>query len=228
VTKSKPGSLRAFAEHVRVDAVHRFVEFDGIVPVDCHHEDTPDVFLEVVACTKGTREHEALVMTEAQPSLVHAAMLLIGLEPGSPGAPRTRREAPILPEGDSIRVEFVWRDSSGGEIVSDASDWIRHVETGETFGGSGWVFAGSRIVETQGREFYDADGTGLLIGLATFANARIEEATMGGATVALADPFSPEAGMAEPVWIANPERVPAFGTAVVVRLSAEASGDESE
>ncbi len=213
-------ALREVFEHVRADAASRVVEFDGIVPIDCHHEDTPDVYLEVIACTKGSREHEALVMTEARPSHVHAALLLIGLEPGAPGAPAGRGGAAVEPTGDAVRVQIVYTDEAGREIGADADAWIRHVETGAVFATKGWVFSGSRIVTHRGREVYDADGTGLLIGLALFGNARVEAPSTGGAAVALRDGFSPEAGVAEPVWIANAERVPAFGTRVIVRLSA--------
>ena len=111
IVRSEPDSppvstMRTFADHVRVDVEQGIVEFDGIVPIDCHHEDSPEVYLEVIACTKGTREHEALVMTEAQPSMVHAAMLLAGMVPGSPGAPNARGEGPISPSGASVRVEI--------------------------------------------------------------------------------------------------------------------------
>ncbi len=212
-------AMREVFAHVRVDAARRVVEFDGIVPIDCHHEYTPDVYLEVIACTTGTREHEALVMTEARPSHVHAALLLIGLEPGAPGAPAGRGEWAIEPTGDAVRIEIVYTDASGAEIRADASGWIRHAETGAAFDTRGWVFSGSRIVTHRGREVYDADGTGLMIGLALFGNARVSAPSTGGATVALRDGFSPEAGIAEPVWLANRERVPAFRTPVVVRLS---------
>lgn len=211
--------LREVFEHVRVDAERRVVEFDGIVPIDAHHEETPDVYLEVVACTKGTREHEALVMTEARPSHLHAALLLIGLEPGAPGAPRGRGREAIAPTGDPVEVRIAYVNEAGEEVESDAAAWIRHAETGEAFETRGWVFSGSRIVTHRGREVYDADGTGLVIGLAMFGNARVSAPSMGGATLALSDGFNPEAGVDEPVWIANRDRVPKFGTRVVVRLS---------
>ncbi len=215
------GAFREVFEHVRIDAQRRIVEFDGIVPIDAHHADTPDVYLEVIACTRGTREHEALVMTEARPSHIHAAMLLIGLTPGAPGAPAGRGKDALAPAGDGVRVRIAYTDASGREIETDAANWIRHAESGEAFTTSGWVFTGSRVIEHRGREVYDADGTGLVVGLAMFANARVRAPSTGGATVALRDGFSPEAGIDEPVWIANPDLVPEFKTRVVVRLSAE-------
>ena len=42
-------------------------------------------WLEQIACSPGTREHEALVVVEIPPSDVHAALLSAGFEPGSPG-----------------------------------------------------------------------------------------------------------------------------------------------
>lgn len=219
-TESDAPELREVFEHVRVDTTNRIVEFDGIVPIDCHHEDSPEVYLEVIACTKGTREHEALVMTEARPSHVHAAMLLAGMVPGSPGSPEARGEASVSPTGARVLVEIEYVNEAGETITAPASAWIRHVETGARFDAASWVFAGSKIVDYRGREVYDADGTGLLISLAMFANARIEAVGMGGATLALEHGFSPEAGVAEPVWIADASVVPAYKTPVVVRLSA--------
>lgn len=219
-TESDAPELRGVFEHVRVDTTNRIVEFDGIVPIDCHHEDSPEVYLEVIACTKGTREHEALVMTEARPSHVHAAMLLAGMVPGAPGSPEARGEASVSPTGARVLVEIEYVNETGETITAPASAWIRHVETGAGFDAASWVFAGSKIVEHRGREVYDADGTGLLISLAMFANARIEAVGMGGATLALEHGFSPEAGVAEPVWIADASVVPAYKTPVVVRLSA--------
>ena len=42
-------------------------------------------WLEQIACAPNSREHESLVVVKAKPSEVHAALLLAGFEPGSPG-----------------------------------------------------------------------------------------------------------------------------------------------
>ncbi len=42
-------------------------------------------WLEQVACSPNSREHESLVVVKAKPSEIHAALLLAGFEPGSPG-----------------------------------------------------------------------------------------------------------------------------------------------
>ena len=80
--------------------------------------------------------------------------------------------------------------------------------------GSGWVFAGSRMREFRGREVYDADGTGQLIGLHTF----------GSETIAWTRVESPEASVQEPLWLANNDVVPEIGAPVTVRVSLEPDG----
>jgi hypothetical protein len=205
---------------VRVDRAARVVEFDGIVPIDCHDPDAPAVFLEVVVCTPDTKEHESLVMTGVKASHVHAALLLLGLEPGSPGSWEVRGVEPVLvpvdPRGPAIGVDITYRDASGREVTADAREWVVDAKSGARLGARGpeagvrWVFAGSRFVEREGQRVYDADGVGTLVGLCTF----------GSETVAWGRTISPDSQVHEPEWIANAKAVPAAGTAVVVRLRA--------
>lgn len=197
--------------HIRVDANARTVEFDATVPITLDDPDAPFVYLELVACIPDTKEHETLVVTEALPSHIHAALLLLGLEPGSPGAWEWRDDAlqSIPPTGPRVRIEFLYTDVNGEEVVARPQEWIVNAETGETFPAGDWVFAGSRIVEWRGEEFYDADGAGTLIGLTTF----------GSEVLAWPEMISPEASIEEPVWIANAATTPPMGTEVVVRLT---------
>ncbi|MEZ6243026.1 MAG: YdjY domain-containing protein [Phycisphaerales bacterium] len=216
--------LKEVFPHVRADVDRHIVEFDGSVPIDCHDPETPDVYLEVVACTKGTREHETLVVTDAKPSHVHAALLLAGFQSGTPGdlggraADGSKLER-MAPTGDPVRVTIVYQNDAGETIETDAQDMIKHVDSGEAFKTKGWVFGGSAFVDYKGREVYDADGTGLLIGLATFGVPHLKGPTFGGETLGLAEVFSPEAAVDEPIWIADPSTTPKYRTPVVVRLS---------
>lgn len=201
--------------HLRVDRKARVVEFDAVVPIDARTPDAkgrhPLIYLELIACTPDTREHESLVVTSAKPSHIHAALLLIGLEPGKPGAWTTRNREAVLtpPTGDEVRVEFVTLDDEGKEHVSPAASWVRHAQTNDPLPDRLFLFAGSRIVQRPAGEIYDADMSGTLIGLATF----------GTETLALPTVFSPEAAVDEPVWIADPENTPPRGTSVRVRLT---------
>ncbi len=208
------GVMREVFPGVRVDVAKNLVEFDGMVPIDVHNPKSPRVYLEAIACIFDSKEHESLVVTRAKPSHVHAALLMIGLEPGAPGSwkiDEQSRAMTVPPHGSPVRVSLVFSPASPEAEEIDPADLVINARTKErasSRAGAGFVFAGSRIVEWQGHSYYDADGTGTLIGLATF----------GSETIAWREVFSPEAAIAEPVWIADNERVPAAGTPVTVRL----------
>ena len=210
------GFAEVFA-YVRVDRALGIVEFDGWVPIDCHDPRTPDVWLELIVCTPDTREHESLVVSKAKPSDVHAAMLLVGLEAGTPGSYRWdgERVVAVAPEGDAVLVEFVYEDDQGREVHANPTDWVVDAGLERTLSDHvgkkiAFVFAGSRFVAYNGPEVYDADLAGTLIGLATF----------GGETIAFGEVISHEAVYQEPEWLANAKRVPAYGTKVRVRIRA--------
>lgn len=202
--------------HVRADVDAKVVEFDGRVPIVLTDADAPDVYLEVIVCTPDTKEHEALVVTPALPSHVHAALLLIGLEPGEPGSWTFVGEGlegewiAHDPTGDSVRVELIYTDEEGVEHAATPSAWVRHMVTHEPLPDEPFTFAGSKMIDRGfGGELYDADGTGVLIGLATF----------GSETVAWPRTFSPDSATDEPVWVANPATTPPVDTPVRVRLT---------
>lgn len=205
--------------HVRADVKGRVVEFDGIVPLDAHDPRTPDVYLEVVVCTPDTKEHEALVMTKALPSHVHAALLAIGLTPGRPGSWEVAEGKlnTVPPEGDAVEVTFITKDAAGHEVESRPRDWIVNRAGGPILAADAptpFVFAGSRMATREGRVRYDADGTGTLVGLTTF----------GMETIAWREVLSHAADVTEPDWLADVRRVPKFGTAVTVRVRPAVSG----
>ena len=195
---------------LRLDRARGRVEFDGVVPIDAHNEKTPVVFLEWLVCTPDTKEHESLVLTKVKPSLIHAALLALGLEPGKPGiwdwTGKTLVAKP--PTGTCVRV--LVRTAQGQE--TDIRTWVRNLRTGELLEGAGaadergFVFAGSNIVERRGEQWYQADREGGVVGLACFSTEMIAWHVM----------FNPDTGVEEAVWVANAAAVPAAGTGVTV------------
>ncbi|MCE7973790.1 MAG: hypothetical protein DYG92_05590 [Leptolyngbya sp. PLA1] len=206
-----PAGLKEVFPHVRVDAAKREVEIDGIVPIDAHNPKTPRVYLEVVLCSTDTKEHEALVATEARPSHVHAALLLAGLEPGTPGTWdwEGAQIRPVPPTGPRLTVRLERPDT--GEAWSPA-EWATSARTGRSLAelepGEGFLFTGSQMLTRNGVEHYRADREGCIVGLATF----------GGEVVGYSRLHSPESSLEEPDWIARGSTVPPFGTRIVVRL----------
>ncbi len=208
-------------DHIRVNVADHIVEFDGFVAIDCHHPQTPDVYLEVIVCALDSREHESLVATRARPSHIHAALLAAGLEPGAPGG--WEHAKPTLPTGQTVRIEFIV--PSHPDLPTDPRAWIKSNDPAHKDQSllawdaaqdtpSSWMFAGSLMVERSlggapKREVYAADGTGQIIGLHTF----------GTEVLAWSRVWSPDAGALEPEWLADAEVVPPVRTPVVVRIS---------
>lgn len=206
---------------VRVDRARRIVEVTGKVPIDAHDAEAPVVYLEAVACTHDTREHESLVVSTGSPSNAHAALLLIGLEPGQPGrvgwdGQAMRNDAPT---GPAVKLRIKWTDGEGKTHEDAPGDWIINARTGkhlgEEFAGDRWIFSGSRFLQRKNpetgvvSEIYDADFAGTFIGLHTF----------GAETIAFTRPMNPDAGTEAPEWVADAKRVPKFGTPVVIVIT---------
>lgn len=189
------------------------VEIDGKMAADTRAFAGKIVFLEVIACRPDSREHEALIVTQAEPSHLHAALLLAGANSGSPGSWRLEGKdlVPVAPKGDKVEVTIRWK-AEGRDVELPAAELIR-----STRGGSlaathdGFVFAGSGFVKNKGGERYAADLSGTLVGLCTF----------GDETVAWTKVYSPDAETEEPQWIADGDKLPAAGTpaTLVFRLA---------
>ncbi|MDX2114527.1 MAG: YdjY domain-containing protein [Planctomycetota bacterium] len=198
--------------HVRIDAAARTVEFDGTVPIRLDDPRAPRVYLEVLTCIPDTKEHETLIVTSAKPSHVHAALLAIGVEPGKPATWRQEgtKMVPVAPEGAELAIELEYVDRDGAKRVDRPSQWIVNARTNEPWPEGPWVFAGSLMMQRQGREVYEADGSGTLIGLTSF----------GTEVIAWPLVISPDSQVQEPEWIADARRVPPMNTKVTVRLRA--------
>ena len=155
------------APGIEVDLAHREVRIAAQAALD-------EGWLEQAVCLAGTREHESLLVIEAPPRLVHAAMLLIGLEPGRPGAwlladdgVTVRREPPT---GDAIELLVEYEAPDGSRRLEPLSAWVETADGG-SLPPHPWRFAGSRLEPTKdGGEIYAADFAGSIVGLVTFGD----------------------------------------------------------
>ena len=224
-----PG-LRECFPGVRADVAAKIVEFDGqITPMLVKDDRAPMFFLEVLACAPNTREHETFIVTTARPSHIHAALLLIGLAPGSPGSWKATDGTlePIQPTGDRLSVRVAWTDKEGHDLEQDPLDWLvgtrlkssfwdaeRAVATASKLAAPGWVFAGSKFVKRRPieggdeREVYDADGSGTVVGFTTF----------GSEVIAWSRVISHDWSSDERQWIADFAKTPPAETKVRVRV----------
>lgn len=214
-TNPKAG-LRELFPGLRIDVAGKLIELDATVPIDAHNPRTPRVYLELFACPPDSKEHEAVALTRVLPSQVHTALLLLGLEPGSPGRYffEGKKLVSTPPTGPRVRVTLAY-ERDGASIEVPATDWAISTRDGQTLTNYStsehFVFAGSMIVKREDREIYYADTDGTLIGLATF----------GGECIAWTGMHNPDSGIEEPHWIANPGAVPPVGTPVIIRIRPE-------
>jgi hypothetical protein len=159
--------------------------------------------LEHLLCRKGTKEHEAILATEAQPRQIHAGLLLTGAEPGHPV-----RFVPAFepPTGTAVAVEIAWKED-GKTAQTDARNWVRDEKTKKPLA-RGWVFAGSELfVDPITKKTIYAADEGDLITVANFGTAILDL------------PFASSASDAERVFVANTPRIAPLGAEVFVLLS---------
>ena len=105
--------------------------------------------IEVFACAPQGKTHESVVVLDCVPSGLHAGLLALGLEPGSP-AGIAEDGSYRAPTGDPVEVEVRWRDPSGGERVARAEDWIWDEKLQQTMPRAAWVFTGSLLQPVPG------------------------------------------------------------------------------
>jgi hypothetical protein len=180
--------------------------------------------LELIACTKDTKEHESIVMIEAKPSHVHAALLLLGAKPGRPATQRMiegdhPRFISTPPHGGPVEVFLVVKDAEGREQEYPISDFLvrandngsiaegQKAEEAERFTKDPFVFAGSVLVgEAKGPRQYLSDQSGNVISISTFGD---ELLCLSG--------FHENANGAL-MWQVNGEKLPGIGKKVILRL----------
>jgi hypothetical protein len=127
--------------------------------------------LEMFACPSGTKEHESIVATLAKASEIHAGLLAIGAQIGTPV---TYDPAFVPATGQRIRVWVCYFDDAGKYQVTDARDWIVKIGTKETLTDD-WVFAGSFIWTdpSDNRSYYQGD-VGDMICVSNFTTAMMD------------------------------------------------------
>lgn len=184
--------------------------------------------LELVACTKDTKEHESIVAVEAKAVHIHTALLLLGVKPGTPAGHQAvdeeeTRWVPVAPSGGLVRVSLVTRDKSGKSEERSITKFIRRVEGAPvadgddgSFSTDQFVFAGSRLQDVgEGPRRYLADASGNVISISTF----------GDETLCLPGMHGHENGAL--LWEVNPEHLPAVGSEVILRLRPVRQGEQA-
>jgi len=160
--------------------------------------------LEMFACLKNTKEHEAIVAVPTKAYIVHTGLLAVEASAGHPVQFRPEY-APAT--GTEIDVTVHWKDAQGKVQTARAQDWIRNAKTNKAMDAV-WVFGGSGFWqdETTGQKHYRAEG-GDLICVSNFSSAMLDL------------PIESSQSDADLMFQAFTDRIPPRGTPVTIVLT---------
>lgn len=186
---------------IRVDRDAGLVDLSAVV-VNREPE-----WLELLACTPGSLDHESILAIEARPSHVHLALLLLGIEPGQPSRPVRDGDRVVVqpPTGPEIGVSLVY-EHEGETVEVPANRWVLNRETDQHLTDHRWLFTGSVWMDFQGKRHYLADQSGTAITLVNFNDDL------------LARPTELSRDNDGQQWMANTEAIPPLDTPVTIRL----------
>ena len=160
--------------------------------------------LELFACLKRSKEHEAILAVATEAHIVHAALLAVGAIPGNPVQyrPEFRPAA-----GAEVEVTLFWTDPNGKPQRARGQEWVRDYRTKKELSFP-WVFAGSGfyVDEESGKRYYLAED-GDLICVSNFPSAMLDlpiESTQSNEGL---------------LFEAYTDRIPEIGTPVTVVLT---------
>lgn len=171
--------------------------------------------LEMFACTKNTKEHEAIVSADTKAYLVHTGLLALGAEPGHP----VQFQPVFKPaSGAEIDVSVRWKDEHGKERNARAQEWIKDIKTKKEMTYP-FVFGGSAFWTDpdNGKKFYQAEG-GDFVCVSNFGTAMLDL------------PVESSQSNDELEFEAYTEKIPPIGTAVrlVFKPKPEAKGEAAK
>ncbi len=207
-----------------VNRVDRCIDIDATVCLT-------QGMLELIACTKGSKEHESIIAVEAKPIHIHTALLLLGVAQGNPSMRKPLNEKDtrwidVPPSGGAVKVSLVIKDKDGKIVERPIGDFIKRTDNrthgspadhkdkkdAERFPTHTFLFAGSVLTgDGEGPRTYLSDKSGHVISIATF----------GDEVLCLPDVHSSENGAL--MWSVDPTHLPALGSKIILRLRPQAS-----
>ncbi len=169
--------------------------------------------LELVACTKGSKEHESVVAVDATARDIHLALLLLGTKAGHPAHRKAIGKGGNIwmdtpPTGSPVDVFLVFHDDQSGILIEKPINEFMINEEKETFSTHTFLFAGSILHggEDTGPKHYLADRSGNVISVTTF----------GDEVLCLPEVHSHT--NADLNWSVAGHKLPKVGTQVTLRL----------
>lgn len=215
--------IRAIFPHISIDAKDRRVDVEAVVCLE-------EGFLELIACGKDSKEHESVIMVEAKPSHIHAALLLIGAQAGNPAMRKPLDEegtrwAHLPPRGQPVKISLVFTKEGEKPVERPISDFIapsddptglREATGGEDKFPDTFLFTGSHFHGEGEDRKYIADMSGHVISIATFGDEVFSLSEIHGQDNSSLS------------WQIKPDSLPQLGTKVILRLRPQWAADKKE
>ncbi len=165
--------------------------------------------IEVFACSPGGKVHESVIVLDCLPSGVHAGLLALGADAGSPveyGA----EDAYRAPQGEGIIIEVRYQTAEGKTEQVRAEDWIWNPTKERSMEHVAWLFTGSFMQPNPPqKETYAADYVKSIITTYHDPSTIIENPLL--------------TGQDDTLFYANKNRVAPVGTPVTVRIRPDKS-----
>ena len=198
--KLAPG-MKQVGPHIRVHVKEKWVEVD----VKQALREGP---LELIACMRNTKEHEAIVSVLGNPQHLHLALLMAGVEPGEPGRWEVENDKvkTFNPTGGPVNVSLAYE--LGGRKVEKQIRYFVKSTKGKLLPKSHFVFCGSMLTKTEDDKepAYAATVSGNVVSLVSF----------GDEVLAWPSAASKSNEMLE--WTVNTLALPPKQTPMVMRL----------
>ena len=235
-TRTKQAPKPVKLPGIVIDLQNGYVDLQGAIRVN-------NGYLELVACTKDTKEHESIVAVTARPMHIHTALLLLGANNGHPAMRKPvdeemTRWINLPPRGDAVNVFLIFDNKEGKPVERPISDFLLYSKqridevdgevrvAPEAQGESDdehakrfpdtFLFTGSHLVDNgDGPRRYLADESGDVISIATFGDE------------VLSLPFHQTQANDALMWRANPKTLPEVGSEVTLRLRPKRKSDGS-
>lgn len=189
--------------HICIDHERHVLDLEmTVIPLD-----QLEAWLELLVCTKVGRDHESILTVKVGPSYVHLALLMMGLEPGSPMFWNVKNDGigiEKLPSRPCIAVSAIYAQRAR-LVEFPINKWVLNQLSGKILSDDIWVFAGSKFIEIEGRKVYLADLNGFVLTLVNFGDELLTRPTV---MTELND---------EQSWVAVREMIPPVGAVVTLR-----------
>ena len=147
-----PANEADLLKHIQVDVKNR------IVRVECEvcKASYP---LEFFCVSSGGNEYESVLRTPAQPKGIHAALLSIGMIPGTPVKFSEATGQWLAPHGPAVQITCEFQ-KDGHALSVPAYRLMRNIKDKKEVRPMTWVFTGSKVLEDK---TYGADPTGYIV-----------------------------------------------------------------